>query len=134
MLSESQIQRYSRQILLREVGGRGQERLLGACVRLPALDSGGRACAMWLARAGVGALELPEDRSPAPAADEAGLLHASDAGRPLVEAVRDRLRFHGPSLAFDRRAQLDAHASAGPIEGALVAVGVVRELLVAGAL
>lgn len=42
MLREDQIQRYSRQILLREVGGRGQERLLAAPVLVrdasPALD------------------------------------------------------------------------------------------------
>jgi hypothetical protein len=41
-LREDQIQRFSRQILLREVGGVGQQRLLGAAVRVlaagPAID------------------------------------------------------------------------------------------------
>jgi hypothetical protein len=99
MLTEAQIERFSRHILLREVGGVGQERLLAAHVAVPRLDEAGRALAMWLVRAGVGTLELPDDPSPSPGVDGAGLLEAGDAGRPLGATVRARLAMHG-EVAF----------------------------------
>jgi len=120
MLTDARIRRFSRQILLRDVGGAGQAKLLGACVRVPLLDERGRSCAMWLARAGIGALALPDDRTPAPACDPSGLLLASDAGRPIIEAVRERLRFHAPHLAFRNGA--DAEAEAGGPDAALAAI------------
>ena len=130
MLSEPQIQRYSRQILLREVGGAGQARLLGSAVRIPRLTTGGRACALWLARAGVGTLVFADDPAPSPAIDAAGLLWAGDAGRPLGEAVRDRLRFHEPNLVFaEGEARLEAAPADSPAEGALAALAVVRQIL-----
>jgi hypothetical protein len=58
VLSDAQIDRYSRQIVLSEIGGRGQERLLRAEV---AIEGGGDAafvCASYLAGAGVGTLSL----------------------------------------------------------------------------
>jgi len=58
MLSDSQIERYSRQIVLPEIGGRGQQRLLASAV---SIDGGGEAalvCARYLAGAGVGRLAL----------------------------------------------------------------------------
>ena len=125
MLTEPQEQRYSRHVLLREIGGTGQERLLNACVRLPKLDASGRATALWLARAGVGRLVFAPDSSPAPATDSAGLLHASDAGRPLDEAIRERLLFHNPDLRFEGAPDLEVESA----EGARTAIEVVRRLL-----
>ncbi len=129
MLSEPQIQRYSRHILLREVGGTGQQRLLNASIGLPRLDAGGRACALWLARAGVGALALPEDRSPAPLVDQAGLLMAADAGLPLVDAVKQRLRFHAPDVVFTDASDDRTEPGATTAEGAQAAVDIVRTIL-----
>lgn len=100
MLTDAEVDRFSRHILLREVGGVGQERLRAAGVRLSRLDEAGRACALWLARAGLGFFDLPDDPLPAPASDPSGLLVAADAGRPLGEAVRERLLFHGSGLRF----------------------------------
>lgn len=134
MLTEAQIARFSRHVLLREVGGRGQARLLAATVALSRLDAEGRACALWLARAGVGRLRLPDERSPAPAADPSGLLFASDAGRPLGEAVRERLRFHHPALAFaESGAHVDLRldpAAFGGAGGATAALEAFRRLAI----
>jgi hypothetical protein len=58
MLTDDQIDRYSRQIVVPEIGGRGQERLLRAEV---AIEGGGDAalvCASYLAGAGLGSLSL----------------------------------------------------------------------------
>lgn len=126
MLTDAHIDRYSRHILLREVGGVGQEKLLRACVRVDRLDEDGRALALWLARAGVGALALPDDESPAPASDRSGLLLACDAGRPLLEAVRERLRFHAPHLAFHEGW---THSAEGSSAGARLALEVVRSVV-----
>ena len=59
MLTDAQLERYSRQIVMPDVGGRGQLRLLGAAVTL----GGGatdalRVTATLLERAGVGTLHL----------------------------------------------------------------------------
>ena len=56
-LTEAQVQRYSRHILLPEVGGGGQERLLGASAAVAFSPEGGGAAAVaavYLASAGVG--------------------------------------------------------------------------------
>jgi len=58
MLSDSQIDRYSRQIILSEIGGQGQERLLGAEVAIHGGSDAALVCASYLAGAGVGALSL----------------------------------------------------------------------------
>ncbi|MFM2152490.1 MAG: hypothetical protein RL199_925, partial [Pseudomonadota bacterium] len=106
MLSEADIERFSRHILLPDVGGRGQEAWLGARARIDRLDAAGRSGALWLARAGVRSFALPEDDSPAPAFDEAGLLLPVDAGRPLSSVVRQRLPFHGGPMVFAQEGDL----------------------------
>ena len=58
MLSDSQIDRYSRQIVLSEIGGKGQERLLHAEVAIHGGSDAALVCASYLAGAGVGTLSL----------------------------------------------------------------------------
>ena len=53
MLSDAQIDRYSRQIVLSEIGGRGQERLLCAEVAIHGGGDAALVCATYLAGAGV---------------------------------------------------------------------------------
>src|ERR1051326_5136463 len=60
MLSDSQIERYSRQIVLSEIGGRGQERLLASEVAIHGGGDGALVCARYLAGAGVGLLGLAD--------------------------------------------------------------------------
>lgn len=127
MLTDAQVDRFSRHILLKEFGGVGQERLLAASIRLPRLDAASRACALWLVRSGVGALDLPDDASAAPSIDEAGLLHAADAGRPLAEVVRERLSFHG-AVSF-REGGIEIDPGASVREGVRAALGAVRAIV-----
>jgi len=60
-LTESQIARYERQILLPEVGGRGQEALLSATVRISGCGATADEMATYLAAGGVGTLVLDPD-------------------------------------------------------------------------
>ncbi|MFN7130898.1 MAG: hypothetical protein ACK4N5_02375 [Myxococcales bacterium] len=57
MLSERHIERYARHILLPEVGGRGQARLLAAKVALVGAGVAADACAAYLAASGIGGLD-----------------------------------------------------------------------------
>jgi hypothetical protein len=56
MLTDAQIDRYSRQIVLSEIGGQGQERLLRAEVAIHGGGDAALVCASYLAGAGVGTL------------------------------------------------------------------------------
>ena len=58
VLNDSQIERYSRQIILSEIGGRGQERLLGALLRLVAEPDLIEQPLAYLVGAGVGSIAI----------------------------------------------------------------------------
>ena len=60
-LTPEQLERYARHIMLRELGGVGQHKLLKAHVALVGLGALGGPAAMYLAAAGVGALTLIDD-------------------------------------------------------------------------
>ena len=92
LLSDGDLQRYSRHILLPEVGEGGQRQLLKGKVVL--VGTGGLGCptALYLAAAGVGTLGLVD----ADVVDKSNLQRQvlfgeSSVGQPKVEAARDRL-------------------------------------------
>jgi hypothetical protein len=60
MLTDAQVERYSRQIILPEVGARGQERLLAARVAVHGDGAAATTAATLLGRAGVGTLDVDE--------------------------------------------------------------------------
>jgi hypothetical protein len=102
-LSERQIERYARHILLPEIGGEGQRRLLAAtvAVELGAARAAEVAALAYLAAAGVGRLVLGGDPAGAIGADEVrpGLLFGvADVGRARGEAARDRIAGINPAV------------------------------------
>ena len=60
-LSDDQLDRYARHIVLKEVGGRGQQRLLDAHVLLVGAGGIGAPAIQYLAAAGVGRLTIVDD-------------------------------------------------------------------------
>lgn len=63
MLSDHQIERYARQIVVPEIGGRGQERLLSATVAIHGGGDAASVCATYLAGAGVGTVGFTGSRA-----------------------------------------------------------------------
>jgi len=76
-LSEAEIQRYARHIILGEVGGRGQIRLRGASVLLLGLGGIGCSAAAYLAAAGVGHLGIADPRPVGSAPQSGAILFAA---------------------------------------------------------
>ncbi len=66
MLTDAQIERYGRQIILPEVGGRGQERLLAARVAVAGAGPAATLAVTLLGRAGVGTLHVSAGVGPLP--------------------------------------------------------------------
>lgn len=92
-LREDQIERYSRQIILPHIGGKGQEKLLAAKVLVIGAGGLGSPCALYLASAGIGKLGLVDSDAVELNNLQRQILHsAEEVGRPKVESAKDRLR------------------------------------------
>lgn len=91
-LSDRQLERYARHIVLKDVGGAGQKRLLAARIALIGAGGIGSAAALYLAAAGIGSLTLIDDDRVALSNLQRQVLHGtSDIGRLKVESAHDRL-------------------------------------------
>jgi molybdopterin/thiamine biosynthesis adenylyltransferase/rhodanese-related sulfurtransferase len=98
-LDETQRVRYSRHVLIPEIGVAGQERLLSANVLVVGAGGLGSPAALYLAAAGIGRLGIVDDDL----VDESNLqrqvLHSTAAlGEPKVESAERRLRELNPDV------------------------------------
>lgn len=102
MLDNTQLRRYSRHLLLPEIGMEGQEKLLGASVLIVGAGGLGSPAALYLAAAGVGRIGLIDfDVVDASNLQRQVLYGTSDVGRPKIEAARERLGDLNPDIAVD---------------------------------
>lgn len=91
-LREDQIERYSRQIILPNVGGKGQEKLLDAKVLIIGAGGLGSPAALYLTSAGVGKIGIVDsDRVELNNLQRQILYSGKDVGRPKVVSAEDRL-------------------------------------------
>lgn len=101
-MDDAQLLRYSRQILLPEIGIEGQERLAGARVLVVGLGGLGCPAATYLAASGVGTLVLADgDRVELSNLQRQVLFSDADQGRLKVEAGTDRLRVLNPEVRIE---------------------------------
>ena len=97
--SENQIQRYARHILLNEVGGEGQARLLDAKVLVIGAGGLGSPVLLYLAAAGVGTLGVVDDDVVDLSNLQRQVIHSTASiGRPKVESARDTLGAINPDV------------------------------------
>ncbi len=91
-LREEQIERYSRQILLPDVGGKGQEKILDAKVLVIGAGGLGSPAALYLACAGVGRIGIVDFDKVELNNLQRQILHSTeDVGTLKVESARRRL-------------------------------------------
>jgi adenylyltransferase/sulfurtransferase len=105
-LTSEEIERYSRQIILRGVGGPGQNRLKNA--RVLAIGAGGLGspALQYLAGAGVGAIGVVDNDNVALSNLHRQILHGTgDVGRPKVDSAADSLARLNPHVRVERIAR-----------------------------
>ncbi|HVY89523.1 MAG TPA: HesA/MoeB/ThiF family protein [Hyphomonadaceae bacterium] len=101
-LTPEQLERYARHIMLREVGGVGQQKLLKAHVALVGVGALGGPAAMYLAAAGVGELTLIDDDSVSLSNLQRQVLFATeDVGKQKTQAGAARLSALNPDIRLN---------------------------------
>ncbi|MEW6325220.1 MAG: molybdopterin-synthase adenylyltransferase MoeB [Nitrospirota bacterium] len=97
--SDTQEQRYSRHIILPEVGGKGQEKLLGARVLVIGAGGLGSPVAFYLAAAGVGTIGIIDgDVVDLSNLHRQIIHHTPDVSRPKVDSARAKIAALNPDV------------------------------------
>ncbi len=109
-LDDETLRRYARHIVLPEIGGIGQARLLAGSVLILGMGGLGAPLALYLAAAGVGRLGLvDDDRVDSGNLQRQVIFTEADIGRSKVEAAADRLRALASAVRLEPHAvRLDA--------------------------
>jgi molybdopterin-synthase adenylyltransferase len=101
-LSDSQLERYARHIILKEIGGEGQRRLLGAEVVVIGAGGIGSPAIQYLAAAGVGLLTIVDDDKVALSNLQRQTLYGTaDIGEPKSRLAKRRVELLNPDVAVD---------------------------------
>jgi molybdopterin/thiamine biosynthesis adenylyltransferase/rhodanese-related sulfurtransferase len=101
-LSPPEIARYSRHLIMPEVGLDGQKRLKAASVLLIGAGGLGSPLGLYLAAAGVGRIGLVDYDVVDFSNLQRQVLHGtSDVGRPKLHSARDRLQAINPEVQID---------------------------------
>ena len=101
-LTEPQIERYGRQILLDEIGGAGQAALLGARVGVVGAGGLGSPVVLYLAAAGVGHLTVIDPDTVALSNLHRQILHGTaDLGRPKARRAAEAVAALNPEVRVD---------------------------------
>lgn len=98
-LSQDEIRRYSRHLLLRDVGGAGQQKLKAARVLCVGAGGLGSPIIEYLAAAGVGTLGLVDDDVVSLSNLQRQVVHSTaNVGRPKVESAAERVAALNPNV------------------------------------
>ena len=97
--SSEQIERYSRHIILKEVGGMGQTKLLESKVLLIGAGGLGSPAGLYLAAAGVGTLGIVDDDVVDVSNLQRQVLHGtSDVGKLKTESAKETIADINPDV------------------------------------
>src|SRR6187402_2807970 len=99
MLTPDEIERYKRQLVLKEIGGEGQQRLKDARVLVVGSGGLGSPLLLYLAAAGVGNIGIIDFD----VVDESNLqrqvlFDATDIGKPKAKMAAEKIRLLNPHI------------------------------------
>lgn len=124
-MNDDQLLRYSRHILLDEIGIEGQERLRAAHALVIGAGGLGSPAALYLAASGMGTITLVDDDDVDLTNLQRQILHGTaDVGRPKVASGRDALHRLNPDVVVDT---LHARADGDRLQALVAASDVVLD-------
>ena len=98
-LTEQQIERYSRQMILKEVGAAGQEKLLASRVLIVGTGGLGSPAALYLAAAGVGTIAIIDTDRVELANLQRQIIHFSeDVGKEKIASAQRKIKAINPEV------------------------------------
>ncbi len=101
-LTHEQIRRYSRHLIMPEVGLEGQKKLQAATVLLIGVGGLGSPAALYLAAAGIGRIGLVDSDVVEYSNLQRQIIHGTgDIGRPKLHSARDRILDINPETKVD---------------------------------
>src|SRR5881409_1667980 len=101
-LSQNEIARYSRHLIMPEVGMEGQKRLKAASVLLIGAGGLGSPLGLYLAAAGVGRIGIVDFNVVDHSNLQRQILHGTkEVGRPKLQSAKDRLSDINPHIRID---------------------------------
>lgn len=105
-LSADELERYARHIVLREVGGPGQQKLRNARVLVIGAGGIGSPALLYLAAAGVGTLGVIDDDRVALSNLQRQVIHATaDVGRPKTDSAAQAIARLNPHVKVEVHAE-----------------------------
>lgn len=100
--TNEQIERYSRHIILNEVGVKGQKKLLDAKVLIIGAGGLGAPAAMYLAAAGVGTIGIADADRVDLSNLQRQIIHATeDVGKPKVQSAKETMNRMNPDVTVN---------------------------------
>ena len=98
-LTPEQVKRYSRHIIMGDVGSKGQRALMGAKALIIGAGGLGSPSAIYLSLAGVGTVGIVDfDVVELSNLQRQVLHHTSDVGRPKVQSAIDNIKAYNPDV------------------------------------
>ncbi|MFZ2657065.1 MAG: molybdopterin-synthase adenylyltransferase MoeB [Victivallales bacterium] len=95
--SDSQLERYSRHIILKDVGIEGQQRIVGGKILIIGAGGLGAPAGLYLAAAGVGTIGIADGDSVDLSNLQRQIIHfTSDVGRPKVVSAKEKMEKINP--------------------------------------
>ncbi len=119
ILTAEEIERYARHLVLREIGGPGQQKLRGARVLVIGAGGLGAPLLQYLAAAGLGTLGIVDDDDVSLSNLQRQVIHGvAEIGQPKVESAAGAIARLNPNVTVKtHRLRIDADNARGLVGG-----------------